>query len=55
MYVRSEYSPLVDSGTELGSMLWGTVRLARVVITTITTAVSEYMVKAVGMDDVRLF
>lgn len=54
MYGRLEYSRLVDSDTELGSIPWETARLARLAMIT-TTAVSEYMARDIRIDDLRSF
>lgn len=54
MYGRLEYSRLVDSDTELGSIPWETARLARLAMIT-TTVVSEYMARDIRTDDLRSF
>lgn len=49
---RLEYSRLVDSDTELGSIPWETTRLARQAPITITV-VNEYMARIITIDDLQ--
>lgn len=54
MYGRLEYSRLVDSGTELGSIPWETTTLARLAMITVTV-VNEYMARVIKIDDLQYF